>query len=148
MSAELGSGQIAERIVRQVKKDSIRALMRGRYCTARSEIVHLRCIDDHPETDDSFGSQLWYFEGVGVNELDHRHLIYGVMEYSIQFGLLELIDDGVFESEHQRERFRNLYENDYERPSWQQPQHRWLAAGLMTTSALTLVYLLFRYLSV
>jgi len=142
MSAEIERQQITERVIRQVRKDSARALMRARYCTQRSEIVHLRLVDDRLETDYTFGSQLWYFEGLGVDEHDSRQLIFGVMEYSIQFGLQELIDDGVFDSESERERFRSLYHQEMLRPSWSQAPHRWLAVGVIASAAMTLAVFL------
>ena len=93
-----------------------------------------------------FGSQLWYFEGVGVDELDRRHPVFGVVEYSMQFGLNELLDDGVFTTEYQRERFRSRYEREIQRPNWRQPAHRFLAFGVIAISALWLGILLFRAL--
>ena len=146
MGAEIERQQISERILRQVRKDSVRALLRARYCTDRSEIVHLRCVDDRGETDKSFGSQLWYFEGLGVDEHESQQLIYGVMEYSIQFGLQELIDDGVFDCERERERFRSLYRQESVELSWRQPPHRWLAIGVLCSAAMTLTVLLVKSL--
>ena len=142
MSAETRTRRFSERTIRQVRLDCGRAMMRVRFCPERSEVVQIRCIDDQPETDQSFGNQLWYFEGVGTDEHDQRLSAFGVVEYSIQFGLHELVEDGVFDSEHQRERFRQLYERDLQRPSWRHPAHRWLAAGLAAVTAICLVYLL------
>jgi hypothetical protein len=105
-------------------------------------------MDDRPESEEAFGNQLWYFEGVGVDEHDRRHGLFGVVEYSIQFGLHELVEDGVFDSESQRERFRQLYERELQRPSWRQPAHRWLIAGLVLVAAITLVIQLVQTLSV
>jgi len=146
MAAETHPRRFTERIIRQVRSDSTRAIMRARYCTQRSEILHLRCVDDRAEREEVFGNQLWYFEGIGVDELDSRRLVYGVMEYSIQFGLQELIDDGVFDSEQERDRFRSLYQQEVERPSWRQPAHRWLVAGMISVAAMTFAVLLVKTL--
>jgi len=123
-------------------------MMRARFCPQRSEIIQLRCIDHRAETDEEFGSQLWYFEGVGVDEMDRRHTTYGVVEYSNQYGLHELVEDGVFTTEHQRERFRSLYEREIQSPDWRQPAHRLLAAGVVAVSAIWLTYILVRSLVV
>ena len=69
--------------------------MRARFCPDRSDVVQLRCVDDQQETEHTFGNQLWYFEGVGVDEEDCRRSVFGVVEYSVQFGLHELVEDGV-----------------------------------------------------
>jgi hypothetical protein len=66
------------------------------------------------------------------------------VEYSIQFGLHELVEDGVFDSEYQRERFRHLYEREVLRPSWRQPAHRWLLAGCFVVASIWIAFLLLR----
>lgn len=146
MSAETRTRRFSERTIRQVRLDCGRALLRARLCPDRSEVVQLRCIDDQPESDQAFGNQLWYFEGVGVDELDRRLSVFGVVEYSVQFGLHELVEDGVFDSEDQRERFRQLYERELRRPSWRHPGHRWLAAGVLAMTLLCIAILLVKSL--
>ena len=47
-------------------------MARARFCGDRSDVVQLRCVDDQPESEHSFGNQLWYFEGVGVDEHERR----------------------------------------------------------------------------
>ena len=147
MGADTRTRRFSEHIIRQVRQDSNRAMIRARFCPERSEVVQLRCIDDRPESESLFGNQLWYFEGLGVDEHDRRHSVFGVVEYSIQFGLHELVEDGVFDSEYQRERFRHLYEREVVRPSWRQPAHRWLLAGCLAVASIWLVYLLVHMIS-
>lgn len=96
--------------------------------------MNLRCVDHHRECEAEFGSQLWYFDGFGVNEADRRVPIYGVIEYSIQFGLHELVEDGVFEHGFQRERFLNVYHREQLGPAWRVPAHRWIAAMMVLVS--------------
>ncbi|MFK8110913.1 MAG: hypothetical protein AB8B91_01855 [Rubripirellula sp.] len=147
MSAETRTRRFSERTIRQVRLDSTRAMVRARFCPDRSDVVQLRCVDDHPESDHTFGNQLWYFEGLGVDQDDERISVYGVVEYSLQYGLHELVEDGVFHSEHERDRFRHLYEREVHRPNWRQPAHRWLAAGLIAMTSVCLAYLLVRTLA-
>ena len=147
MSAETRTRRFSERTIRQIRLDSNRAMIRARFCADLSDVVQLRCVDDRPETDNNFGNQLWYFEGLGVDENAQRHSIYGVVEYSLQFGLHELVEDGVFDCEHERERFRNIYDRETQRPSWRQPAHRWLAAGLIAVTSIWLAYVLVRTLA-
>jgi hypothetical protein len=146
MSAETRTRRFSERTIRQVRLDCNRAMTRARFCPDRSDVIQLRCIDDRPESDQSFGNQLWYFEGLGVDEIERRHSVFGVVEYSLQYGLHELVEDGVFDSEHQRERFRHLYEREVHRPSWRHPAHRWLAGGVIGMTSVFLAYLLVRSL--
>lgn len=148
MGIEISEHRFDERLVRQVRSDSQRALIRARFCPDGSEILGLRCVDDRHETERSFGSQLWYFEAVASDRQQGQHLVHGVIEYSMQYGLQELVDDGAFASEHQRDRFRSLYLQEFQEPSWRQPAHRWLAAGVMTVAAITFGLLLFKTLTV
>lgn len=134
--------RFSETTIRQVRLDCNRAVVRARFCPRRSEIMQLRCIDNRAESEVQFGNQLWYFEGIGVDGLDRRHAVFGVVEYSTQYGLNELVEDGVFTTEKQRQRFRSLYEREILRPDWRQPRHRYLAAGVIAASAFWLCYLL------
>ena len=146
MSADTRTLRFSDHTIRQVRSDSKRAMQRARYNPDRGEIVNVRCIDDRFESDEAFGSQLWYFEGLGIDDGSYRQRVYGVVEYSIQYGLLEIVEDGVFESEHQRERFRLLYEREMQPISWRQPAHRLLAVGLIAVSTVWLGYLVMRAL--
>lgn len=146
MSTRTQPQRFSEATIRQVRSDCNRAMIRARFCPQQSEIVQIRCVDHRLETETNFGNQLWYFEGVGVDELDRRHPVYGVVEYSTQYGLNELVEDGVFPSDHQRERFRSLYEREVQKPDWRHPAHRWLAGGMVAVSAVWLAYLVIRSL--
>ncbi len=148
MGADTRTRRFSERTIRQVRSDCNRAMLRARFCPEQSDVLQLRCVDECTESEHIFGNQLWYFEGVGMDDDQKPHSIYGVVEYSLQFGLHELVDDGVFDSELQRERFRHLYEREVHPPSWRQPPHRWLAIGLVAVTVLCLSYLLVRILSV
>lgn len=142
MNSHVQMYRFSEAMIRQVRLDSNRAMRRARFCQQRSEILQLRCINNEEETETEFGSQLWYFEGVGVDDLDRRQTVFGVIEYSTQFGLNELVEDGVFTTENQREKFRSLYEREMIKPDWRAPAHRYLASGVIAVSALWLSYLL------
>ncbi len=104
------------------------------------------CIDDRPETEQSFGSQLWYFEGHGVDGRVQRHRVFGVVEYSLQFGLHELVEDRVFNSDFQREQYRHFYERGSHAPAWRHPANGWLLAGVIAVAAVWVGFLFLRSL--
>ena len=141
VNAETRTRRVSERTLRQVQLDCKRAMIRGRFCPDRSEVAELRCAADEPEKDEGFGSQLWYFEGWGVDLYDQRHTVFGVVEYSLQYGLHELVEDAVFESDDQRERFREMYDQEKHKATWRHPSHRWLALGVVLTAVFSLTYL-------
>ena len=146
MGAETRTQRFNEQTLRQVRLDCGRAMIRARFCPDNAEVLKLRCIDDRFETDDNFGNQLWYFEGFGLDDYDRRRSVFGAIEYSIQYGLHELVEDGVFDNEEQRDRFRCVYEREIQRPSYQQAAHRWLAFAVVTVAALWLAILLLKTL--
>jgi len=144
MRADTRTLRFSEQTIQQVRVDCNRAMTRARFCTDRSDVVQLRCVDDRPETEFDFGNQLWFFDGLGVDQMGHRHNVFGVVEYSLQFGMNELVEDGVFESEQQRERFRMLYKREVQKPSWREGANRWLIASILVTTLITLAYWLAR----
>jgi len=65
-----------------------------------------------------------------------------VVEYSLQYGLHELLEDAVFESEDQRARYRQMYDDEKQKSAWQHPSHRWLALGVVLMAVISLTYLM------
>ncbi|MEM6978461.1 MAG: hypothetical protein AAF539_02260 [Planctomycetota bacterium] len=146
MRAETPTRQYSPRTLQQVRLDCGRAIARAGFCLESSDIIAVQCVDDREEREDHFGHQLWYFEGIGVDEGRHRQDIFGVVEYQIQFGLQELVEDGVFDSPSERERFRHLYNREVNTPAWQHPAHKWLLLGVMVVAAATCIALMLRNL--
>lgn len=144
MSQRTQARRFSPRTIRQIRLDARRALIRAHFCPDRSEVLQLRCVEDRPETENEFGLQLWYFEGLAVDEGDRRHHVFGAMEYSIQFGLNEVSEDGVFASEYQRSRMRDRLEAESVGSRLAHPAHRYLAIGMVAIGILYLVYLGFR----
>lgn len=146
MHPNTSDNKFSEQLLRQVAADARRALMRARYCVDRSRVERFMCVDEQPESDSQFGRQLWFFDGVGVDELDRRLPIYGVIEYSLQFGLHEMVEDGVFEVAEHRIRFHHIYKGAGQKPTWKHPAHRWLLAGVLMTTLIFSLYVLVRWL--
>jgi hypothetical protein len=142
MSAETQAIRIPEKIMRQIRSDSQAALLRARVCPGNNETVQLRCIDYRRESDTEFGAQLWYFDAQGLDDRNRKLPIYGVLEYSIQYGIHELADDGVFDSAAQRDRFHSVYRRGHLAPSLWHPGHRWLALAMLLVAVIVLIKLL------
>ncbi len=148
MKAETQTRRYSKATIKQARLDCSRAMARARYCPDRSTVLELQCVDDREETELKFGNQLWYFQSHGVDHDNRVHHLFGVVEYSLQYGISELVEDGVFDSEEQREKFRHLYEKEVVRPTWEHPAHRFLAAGLIAVMSIWLVFLLLTKLTV
>ena len=142
MPSHTSKQQFSEQTLRQVAADCRRALHRGHFNAEQSLVERLRCIDDELETEEQFGRQLWYFEGRALTNDNRRIRVYGVIEYSVQYGLQELVEDGVFDSPQQRDRFRDVYDKVPARFSWRHPSIRLLIAGLFGVTVAYVSYLL------
>lgn len=141
MTAKTRTRRFSQRTIRQVRLDATRALVRYQFCPDRSEVLQLRCVEQRDETNSHFGSQLWFFEALAVDQTDRRSPVYGSIEYSIQYGLHELTEDGVFESDAQRSRVRQQFYGPVATPVMQHPAHRWLIVGTALVALCYLAYL-------
>lgn len=122
-------------------------MARAKFSEGLSQAAQLRCIDDCPESEERFGTQLWYFEGLGIDAQEKQHRVYGVVEYSLQYGLHELVEDRVFQSEQQRDQYRRYYQRDSQRKRWHHPANHWLLAGLTCVALSWAAYLLIKSLA-
>lgn len=141
MPSHASKQQFSEQTLRQVASDCRRALGRGQFHIEQSRVERLRCIDDQPESERQFGRQLWYFEGRALSMEDRRIRVYGAIEYSIQFGLQELVEDGVFDTPEQRDRFRAVYHHVPARFSWHHRSIRFLIGGIVAVATAYVAYL-------
>jgi hypothetical protein len=139
MTPHAGHFKHPEQTMLRVAADMRRAVLRSEYCSERSRLTPPRCVDMQDESDAQFGRQLWYFEGEAIDASERRMRVYGALEYSIEFGIVELVEDGIFDAASERERFRDLYFNQTLGPTWNAPVHRWFAAGILLVSIVTLI---------
>ncbi len=63
--------------------------MSREFCPDQSKIDNLRCVHFEEEIESCYGRQLWYFEAMGVDGEQKRHRLFGALEFSVQYGLLE-----------------------------------------------------------
>lgn len=141
MRADTSTYRFSKQTIRQVSSDARRSLARAHYCAERSNLERLQCVDYQPEEETSYGRQLWYFDAATVDELDRHVFVYGAIEYSIQYELHELVEDGVFDSIDQRKRFETVYRRMQPGPTWRHPAHWVLAASLLIITCLFVWYL-------
>jgi hypothetical protein len=85
-----------------VSDQARQCLVERHFCPEQSRIENLRCVRFESEKETAFGSQLWFFEAVGVDESQRRHVLYGALEYSVQYGLLEAGSTAIFEDAEER----------------------------------------------
>lgn len=70
-----------------------------------SRIENLRPYYFEDETENAFGRQIWCFEAMGLQAGTGRKLEFGVLEFSIEYGLIELSQCRWFQNDHQLEQW-------------------------------------------
>jgi hypothetical protein len=97
--------QFSRQIWQAVSEHAHSCLLRREFCPEQSRVENLRCVEFLEEGENAFGKQVWFFEGIGVDAMGRRHMLFGILEFSIQFGLLEAATAALFEEEEMRERY-------------------------------------------
>lgn len=107
MTPEADNIQFSRQIWQAVSEHAHRCLMRREFCPEQSRIENLRPVHFEEECDSHYGKQLWCFEAIGIDPVGRRHIMYGVLEFSIQYGLLEASQAALFEDADHREKLLN-----------------------------------------
>jgi hypothetical protein len=96
---------LSRQIWQAVSDHALRAVARREFCPEQSRIENLRPVYSVDEDDHEFGRQLWCFEAMGITVGGRRQVVYGMMEFSVQYGLLEPQQSGLFEDANERDRW-------------------------------------------
>lgn len=105
MTPETDKIQFSRQIWQAASEHAHRCLARRDFCPEQSRIENLRCVHLVDEADNSYGKQIWCFEAIGIDPIGRRHVLYGVLEFSIQYGLLEASQTAMFDDVDHRESF-------------------------------------------
>ena len=105
MTPEADKIHFSRQIWQAASEHAHRSLVHRDFCPEQSRIENLRCVHLEDETDTTFGRQLWCFEAIGIDVVERRHTLYGSLDFSIQFGLLEASQTAMFEDSEHRENF-------------------------------------------
>lgn len=97
--------QFSKQIWEMVSHQAQRCLLRREFCPEKSRVENLRCVHFEDELELDFGRQIWYFEAIGMDNKQQRHMLYGALEFSIQYGVLEPSQAALFEDADHRQRF-------------------------------------------
>ena len=107
MSSDTSHIQFSRHIWQAVNEQARRCLLSREFCPEQSKIDNLRCVHFEEEIESCYGRQLWYFEAMGVDPIGRRHKLFGALEFSVQYGLLEACQAALFDDSDHRQRFLN-----------------------------------------
>jgi len=119
------------------------ALLLKEFCPEQSRIESVRCVYLDHESESAFGRQVWFFEATGVDPLGCEHHLYGALEFSVQYGLLEPSRAALMADSHDRQRFlQGLIEPTTPDP-WSVPSTRiWVRLTLAGVVIISSIWLL------
>ena len=142
MTPSIDPVQFPRQIWQAVSDQARRSLLRRNFCPDQSRIENLRCVHLHEECNSRYGQQVWFFEAVGIDPVGRRHLLYGVLELSIQYGLLEPSQTELFEDIDQRQNFLRREVHRSEDTVWKHRSTRfWMRTACLAIAVVSAMWL-------
>lgn len=142
MTPEADKIQFSRQIWQAASEHAHRCLTRREFCPDQSRIENLRCVHLVDESDCLFGKQIWCFEAIGIDQGGRRHVLYGVLEFSIQYGLLEASQTAMFEDSDHREKFLHKETKPTTKLVYNYPSTRfWVYSAWCSISILSVIWI-------
>ena len=143
MTPETSFHQFSREVWRAVNEQARFALLRKEFCPEESRIESLRCVYLDEETDVEFGRQIWFFEAAGVDPVGRRHRLYGALDFSVQYSLLEPTRAMLTDEPHHRQRLLQSMTRAVDSRIWGNPSTRvWVRLTLASVIILSSIWLL------
>ncbi|MFN3190327.1 MAG: hypothetical protein ACE361_07355 [Aureliella sp.] len=135
--------QFSKEIWQAVNDQAMSALIRKEYSPEDSKIDSIRCVHLDEELDDQFGRQIWFFEAAGVDPVGRQHRLYGALDFSVQYGLLEPTRAMLMSEPHHRQRFLQSVARPKDSQVWSAPSTKvWVRLTLASVIILSSIWLL------
>ncbi|MCC6511162.1 MAG: hypothetical protein IT423_18825 [Pirellulaceae bacterium] len=91
----------------------------------------------------SFGRQVWFFEAIGIDPVGRQHRLYGALEFSVQFGLLEPCRAALMDDPAHRQRFLHGLIEPISPDPWSAPSTRiWVRITCASVAIITSIWAL------
>jgi hypothetical protein len=133
---------ISRQIWQAVTDHALRSVARNEFCPEQSRIENLRPVFFLDEEESRFGKQIWCFEALGITSTGRRHVVYGMLEFSIQYGLIEPLQSRLFEESYDRDSWIARTTTTVDASGRYSPSTRfWIWSTLISVALLTLGWL-------
>ncbi len=143
MTPETSFYQFSKEVWQAVNHQARHALLRKEFCPEESRIESLRCVFLEEETDGDYGRQVWFFEASGVDPIGRRHRLFGALDFSVQYGLLQPSTAMLAEEPAHRQRLLQSISNPTESLVWANPSTKvWVRLTLASVTILSAIWLL------
>ncbi|MEM7473662.1 MAG: hypothetical protein AAF483_01580 [Planctomycetota bacterium] len=137
------SYQFSKEVWQTVNDQAMNALLRKEYCPEESRIEAISCVHLDEEAESDYGRQIWFFEASGVDPVGRRHRLYGALDFSVQYGLLEPSRAMLMSEPNHRQRFLQSVVRPIESQIWAAPSTKvWVRLTLASVIILSSIWLL------
>ena len=144
MTPDASFYQFSKEVWQAVNDQARHALLRKEYCPDQSRIESLRCVFFDEESESKYGHQIWFFEAHGIDPVGRRHHLYGTLEFSLQYGLLEPVRAALMDDPQQRQRFLHSITEPSRTDVWAYPSTKvWVRLTVASIVILASIWLLY-----
>lgn len=135
--------QFSKEVWKAVTEQARGALLRKEFCPDESRIESLRCVFLDEECEASYGRQVWFFEAFGIDPIGKRHRLYGALDFSVQYGLLEPLRAMLADEPRHRQRMLQSIANPVEHQVWATSSTKiWVRLTVTSVIILSAIWLL------
>jgi hypothetical protein len=135
--------QFSREVWQAVTDQAHNALVRRDFSIEESRIESLRCVFLDEETESTFGRQFWFFEAAGIDPVGKKHRLFGALDFSVQFGLLEPSRAVLSSEPRDRQRMLQSIASPAQGKVWANPSTKvWVRLTLASVIILSAIWLL------
>lgn len=135
--------QFSREVWKAVTEQARNALLRKDFCPEESRIESLRCVFLDEESESQYGRQVWFFEAFGVDVVGKRHRLYGALDFSVQYGLLDPMRAILADEPRHRQRMLQAIVQPTRSQVWANPSTKvWVRLTLASVIILSAIWLL------
>lgn len=143
MTPDASFYQFSKEVWQAVNDQARHALERKEFCPDQSRVESLRCVFYEEENECRYGHQIWFFEANGVDPIGKRHRLYGTLEFSVQYGMLEPCRAALMDEPQHRQRFLHSITSPTTHDVWANPSTKvWVRLTLASVVILASIWLL------
>lgn len=143
MSPDASYYQFSEEVRKAVNFQARHTLVRKEFCAEQSRIESVRCVDSYEESEYHYGRQVWFFEATGVDHVGRNQRVYGALEFSVQYGLLEPARAALMDDPAHRQRFLQSIIRPTQADVWANPSTKlWVRLTIASVIILSAIWLL------
>lgn len=143
MTPDASFYQFSKEVWQTVNEQAKHTLLRKDFCLEGSRIESIRCVHLEEECEQSYGRQIWFFEASGLDPVGRKHRLYGALDFSVQYGLLEPVRAMLMDESQHRQRFLQSIMRPPAVNVWINPSTKiWVRLTLASVIILSAIWLL------